>query len=121
MTGILVRNDFIVSTQGGFPATEGRFMFPIFFPKSAEVLPFKDTLEKVEGPRYVAQGYAYVLWRASGPLEEVADQVFQRWRADAGVVLDWVGGQPWCSSVQALETEKPKDEPRRAILKEWEL
>eukprot|EP00434_Breviolum_minutum_P010799 symbB.v1.2.009524.t4/scaffold606.1/size182035/14 len=56
-----------------------------------------DTLEKVEGPRYVAQGYAYVLWRASGPLEEVADQVFQRWRADAGVVLDWVGEQPWCN------------------------
>lgn len=55
-----------------------------------------DTLERVEGPRYVAQGYAYVLWRATGPLEEVADQVFQRWRDDASVVLDWLGEQPWC-------------------------
>jgi len=58
----------------------------------------KDTLERVEGPRYVAQGYAYVLWRATGPLEEVADQVFQRWRDDASVVLDWLGEQPWCHS-----------------------
>ena len=56
----------------------------------------KDTLERIEGPRYVAQGYAYVLWRASGPLEEVADEVFQRWRDDAAVVLDWLGEQPWC-------------------------
>ncbi|CAK9077419.1 Cocaine esterase [Durusdinium trenchii] len=55
-----------------------------------------DTLVAVEGPRYVAQGYAYVLWRASGPLEEVADLVFQRWRADAAVVLDWLGQQSWC-------------------------
>lgn len=58
--------------------------------------PPEDTLVAVEGPRYVAQGYAYVLWRASGPLEEVADLVFQRWRADAAVVLDWLGQQSWC-------------------------
>ena len=89
--------------------------------KVCQVLPSEDTLEKVEGPRYVAQGYAYVLWRASGPLEEVADQVFQRWRADAGVVLDWVGEQPWCNSVQASLKRKPKDEPRRAFLKPWEV
>lgn len=64
----------------------------------------KDTLERVEGPRYVAQGYAYVLWRATGPLEEVADQVFQRWRDDASVVLDWLGEQPWCHSAPSNGT-----------------
>lgn len=55
-----------------------------------------DTLEKVEGPRYAAQGYGYVLWRALGPVEEVADRVFQRWRSDAAAVLDWLGQQSWC-------------------------
>ncbi|CAJ1429710.1 unnamed protein product [Effrenium voratum] len=55
-----------------------------------------DTLERAEGPRYVSQGYAYLLWRATGALEEVADQVFLRWRGDAAVVLDWLGQQRWC-------------------------
>lgn len=50
----------------------------------------------------MAQGYAYVLWRASGPLAEVADGVFQRWRGDASVVLDWLGQQPWCRLVLVL-------------------
>ena len=56
-----------------------------------------ETLERAEGPRYVALDCAYVIWRATGPLEEVADLVFQRWQGDAAVVLDWLGQQDWCN------------------------
>ena len=56
-----------------------------------------ETLERAEGPRYVSLDCAYVIWRATGPIEEVADGVFQRWQADAAVVLDWLGQQTWCN------------------------
>ncbi|CAE8713837.1 unnamed protein product, partial [Polarella glacialis] len=55
------------------------------------------TLEGAEGPRYAAQGYAYVIVRATDGMEDVADSVFARWRADAAAVLDWLGQQPWCN------------------------
>ena len=56
-----------------------------------------ETLEKAEGPRYISLDCAYIIWRATGPIEEVADLVFQRWQADAAVVLDWLGEQAWCN------------------------
>ena len=56
-----------------------------------------ETLERAEGPRYISLDCAYVIWRATGPIEEVADLVFQRWQADAAVVLDWLGQQTWCN------------------------
>ncbi|CAE7217001.1 cocE [Symbiodinium sp. KB8] len=56
-----------------------------------------ETLEKAEGPRYISLDCAYIIWRATGPIEEVADLVFQRWQADAAVVLDWLGQQTWCN------------------------
>ena len=56
-----------------------------------------ETLEKAEGPRYISLDCAYIIWRATGPIEEVADLVFQRWQADAAVVLDWLGQQAWCN------------------------
>jgi len=54
-------------------------------------------LERAEGPRYASQGYAYVIIRAAGSREEIADSVFLRWRDDAAVTLDWLGKQSWCN------------------------
>ncbi|CAK0826504.1 unnamed protein product, partial [Prorocentrum cordatum] len=56
-----------------------------------------ETLGAAEGPGYAAEGYAYVITRAVGSREEIADAVFTRWRADQAAVLDWLGAQPWCN------------------------
>eukprot|EP00931_Biecheleriopsis_adriatica_P066653 TRINITY_DN40959_c0_g1_i1.p1 TRINITY_DN40959_c0_g1~~TRINITY_DN40959_c0_g1_i1.p1 ORF type:complete len:686 (+),score=120.76 TRINITY_DN40959_c0_g1_i1:23-2080(+) len=55
------------------------------------------SLERLEGKGYAAQGYAYVILRSVGAVEEIADGIFARWQADAAAVLDWLGEQRWCN------------------------
>jgi predicted acyl esterase len=46
---------------------------------------------------FATRGYAYVLVWQTGPVGELADNVFKRQRADARVVLEWLAEQPWCN------------------------
>lgn len=96
----VVRQEAVVQCPGGRVAITtlrppGAGPFPAAVVSVACYSSLPPQLEQVEGAFFVKHGYAYVVTRQVGPVEDIADAVFVRFRGDAGAILDWLGEQPW--------------------------